>query len=241
MKFFVFLLLVLFYSCKNNEKKHNELNEGLVKEVKEKKSIENYSLLIDTLTISEEKFFVIQNDPREEERKDLLILNSKRDTIYVHDGFASNGFEFEDFDKNGILDIRLNHITNVGGISELIFYDLNNKKFKPVKDFENFPSPIKIEKTNFYYSYHRSGCSDSNWDSDLFYIEDYKCFKIGNISGRGCVGEKRNGIFINKFLNDKEVEINWIKRDTGYYENKWEFIENYWTKNHLKFIKKSNL
>lgn len=98
MKFLVFSLLVLFYSCKNNEKKQYELNEELVKEVKEKKSIENYSLLVDTLTINEEKFIVIQNDPRNEERMDLLILNSKSDTIYIYDGFASNGFEFEDFD-----------------------------------------------------------------------------------------------------------------------------------------------
>mgnify|MGYP006194235081 FL=1 len=241
MKFFVILLLALFYSCKKNEKKQYELNEELVKEVKEKKSIENYQLLVDTLTINEEKFIVIQNDPRDEERMDLFILNSKRDTIYIHDGFASNGFEFEDFDKNGVLDIRLNHITNVGGISELIFYDKNNKKFKPVKDFENYPSPIKIKSSEYYYSYERAGCADYNWESNLFYISDYKCVKIGNIIGKGCGYEKRNGIFINKIINDKEVEIKWIKRDEGYYEDKWEFIENYWTRNYLKFIKKSNL
>lgn len=114
---------------------------------------------------------------------------------------------------------------------------MNNKKFKPVKDFENFPSPKKIEGTKFYYSYHRSGCSDSNWDSDLFLISDFKCLKIGNISGRGCYDEERKGIFINKILNGKEVEINWIKRDSGYYDDKWDFIENYWSENYLKFTK----
>lgn len=237
MKFFFILLFFFLFSCQNDEKKVDDIDKQLEIVVEEGRGIYKYPLEIDTLTIGGNEFIVFQNDPRDDNRMDLSILNSKGDTIYIHDGFATNGFEFEDFDKNGLLDIRLNHITNVGGISELIFFDLKNKKFKPVKDFENFPSPIKIKETKFYYSYHRSGCSDLNWDSDLFYISDYQCFKIGNISGRGCVGEERNGIFINKILNGKEVEINWIKRDSGYYHNKWEFIDNYWEKNFLKFAK----
>lgn len=237
MKFLFFSLLILLSSCKNDEKKVDELHEKFVNVVEEGMDFNKYPLEIDTLTINDEEFIVIQNDSRDEERMNLLILNLKKDTIYIHDGFASNGFEFEDFDKNGLLDIRLNHITNVGGISELIFYDLESKRFKPIIGFEDFPSPIKIEGSNFYYSYHRSGCADSNWDSDLFYISDFKCFKIGNISGRGCESEERNGIFISRIINEKEFEIEWIKRDKGYYNDKLEFIDNYWKNNYLKFAK----
>lgn len=213
------------------------MNKQLETLVEEEKNFDKNLLEIDTLIINKEEFIVIQNNPTAEEKMDLLILNLKKDTIYIHDGFASNGFEFEDFDKNGLLDIRLNHITNVGGISELIFYDLKDKEFKPIIGFEDFPSPTKIDGSNFYYSYHRSGCADSNWDSDLFYISDFKSIKIGNISGRGCKGEERNGIFINRIINKKEFEINWIKRDEGYYDDKWEFIDNYWKMNYLKFAK----
>lgn len=217
--------------------KVDDMNKQLETLVEEEKNFDKNLLEIDTLIINKEEFIVIQNNPTAEEKMDLLILNLKKDTIYIHDGFASNGFEFEDFDKNGLLDIRLNHITNVGGISELIFYDLKDKEFKPIIGFEDFPSPTKIDGSNFYYSYHRSGCADSNWDSDLFYISDFKSIKIGNISGRGCKGEERNGIFINRIINKKEFEINWIKRDEGYYDDKWEFIDNYWKMNYLKFAK----
>lgn len=217
--------------------KVDDMNKQLETLVEEEKNFDKYLLEVDTLIINKEEFIVIQNNPTAEEKMDLLILNLKKDTIYIHDGFASNGFEFEDFDKNGLLDIRLNHITNVGGISELIFYDLKDKEFKPIIGFEDFPSPTKIDGSNFYYSYHRSGCADSNWDSDLFYISDFKSIKIGNISGRGCKGEERNGIFINRIINKKEFEINWIKRDEGYYDDKWEFIDNYWKMNYLKFAK----
>ncbi|MBF03965.1 MAG: hypothetical protein CMP76_11780, partial [Flavobacterium sp.] len=136
----------------------------------------------------------------------------------------------------GFEDIQLNYLFNDPGVDDLLLYDTNNANFQLVKNFDNFPSAIKIKDSDYYYSYHRSGCADANWDSDLFYIQNFECFKIGNISGRGCVGVERNGIIISKIKDDKKIELEYIKREAEYYEDKWEFIENYWKKNYKKFI-----
>ena len=79
------------------------------------------------------------------------------------------------------------------------------------------------------------GCADSNWDSDLFIIEDYKAIRIGNISGIGCEGTGKTGIFISKVNHKKKELIQEILREPGYYEDKFDFIKDYWTKNHERF------
>lgn len=242
MKYIFFIIsVVLTVSCQRENKqiKHiKKSKEKLVeKEVKSKYNNikEEYPLVIDTLKIDSQKFIVIQNDPRDYRRMNLSILDNKNDTIYVHDGFATNGFEFEDFDANGILDIRLLQITNVGGISELISYDKLQKKFKPVKNFENFPEPKRIKKTNYWISYHKSGCADINWGSELFTIRNFEAIKLGEIEGLGCEGEKENGIFVYKTRNESRVKMYSEKRKPGYYSDKWDFIEKYWNKNYLSF------
>gem|GEM_PF-5245252 len=34
------------------------------------------------------------------------------------------------------------------------------------------PPPQRINGTHYFYSYHKSGCADMDWDSDLFYIHN---------------------------------------------------------------------
>jgi hypothetical protein len=237
------ILLFLSISCHQNKevsKVIKESNSKPIKIVAERKldtTYETYPLVIDTLKIGLQKFIVIQKDPRNDDDNEmnLTILNSQKDTIYVHDTYATNGFNFEDFDNNGILDIRLEQITNVGGVSELIFYDKDKKIFKAVEDFSNYPNPIKVKNTKYWYSYHRSGCADINWGSELFKIENFKVIKIGEIEGIGCEEEKENGIFIYKTKGDSRKRILSEKREPGYYADKWDYIENYWNKNFKKF------
>jgi hypothetical protein len=243
IKIYSILILFILASCHQNQNKQaakafQKLDSKPIKNVAERKpdsTHETYPVLIDTLKIDLQKFIVIQNDPRDDKQMNLSILNSKKDTIYVHDTYATNGFNFEDFDNNGILDIRLDQITNVGGVSELIFYDKNNKIFKAVEDFSNYPNPTKIKNTKYWYSYHRSGCADINWGSELFKIENFKVIKIGEIEGIGCEEEKENGIFIYKTKGDSRKRIYSEKRKPGYYSDKWDYIENYWNKNYKKF------
>lgn len=218
----------MFFSCRNEE------NMNLKNEISFTKSqIQVFNR--DTL-INDNQKFIVKHFRDDNLDFSLLILNEKFDTIYKHFDYIDE-YEILDFNEDGFKDLRLDYITNTPDVIDIVLFDSNSKRFEIVKDLGYYPSSFKIKNSNYYYSYHRAGCSDLNWESDLFYIKDYRCIKIGNISGRGCNYEKRNGIFINKIVDKKEIEINWIKRDTGYYEDKWEFIENYWTKNHLKFTK----
>jgi hypothetical protein len=148
----IFLLLIIIYSC--NSKNINENSEitttqtdslTISNTVESINNVEQNEFLRDTLKIGNNSFTVIQKSPRSESEMNLTILNSNGDTIYIHDTYATNGFEFEDFDNDGVLDIRLNQVTNVGGVSELIMYDKTNSTFKPIVNFDNFPEPTKVE------------------------------------------------------------------------------------------------
>lgn len=232
MKYIIILLFFFLFSCKNETSKSNgsvsnKTSNKIKTQFKEIKS--------DTLIVNNLKF-IIEQFKEENLNFSLIILNEKFDTIYKHNDFIDE-YKITDFNNDGYQDIELDYITNVPGIVDVLLFDLTSGKFQIIEELGNYPSSIKIKNSEYYYSYERAGCADYNWESNLFYISDYKCFKIGNITGKGCGYEKRNGIFINKIVDNEEVEINWIKRDTGYYDDKWEFIENYWTKNHLKFTK----
>lgn len=168
----------------------------------------------------------------------MYIFKNGHDTIFKQTDAASD-FEFKDFNMDGYKDIRLYYMTNVPGIEGLLLYDPKSKIFKSVRNFQDFPSPVKIRGTECYYSYHRSGCADMNWTSDLFYIEDYQCKNIGTINGYECENAGiRDGIYINKISGTKkslvkELPISTIKK---YKENKWGFIDNYWKNNYPRFI-----
>ncbi len=165
----------------------------------------------------------------------FTIRDSNGKVIYNHSSSPA-GFEFSDFNEDGFPDVLLDYITNVPGIKELLIFNPEKNNFSKIEDFENFPSAIKIKGTHYYYSYHRSGCADSNWDSDLFEIIENKAIRHGNIRGIGCGVDEMNGIYINKINNKVINQIKFIKREEGYWDGKWEFIEEYWNKNYEKFI-----
>lgn len=101
---------------------------------------------------------------------------------------------------------------------------------------QDFPWAEKIGNTQYYYSYHRSGCADMNWDS---YINNYKKVKIGNISGQECDGTgTKNGPYINKIMGEKRKELAKLPIHTikQYKEYKWGFIKLYWYKNYKEVL-----
>ena len=84
-----------------------------------------------------------------------------------------------------------------------------------------------------------------DWDSNLFYIEEnnknnfhgYKTKRIGSISGRECIdSDVKPGIYIYK-IKDGWSLLNTMPIDTLkiYNENKWDFIQDYWSKNYQLF------
>jgi len=190
--------------------------------------------LIDSVTVDGKMFTVVQAYPGSKSELDLRILH-KGDTIYRHNSIATNGFEFEDFDGDGTKDIRMHFVSNIDGYSELIMFDKDRQIFKAVKHFELFPEPEKISGTKYWYSYHSSGCADSNWDSDLFYIKNFEAIAIGTISGKFCVDEAAKGISIYKLNLFKPTLIQHLKEEPDKYSDKWDFIKGYWNDNYNTF------
>lgn len=169
------------------------------------------------------------------ESDSLYIINPNNDTsiISVEDG----GPEFRDFNKDGYEDLYIGYNSNVPGVEDLALYNVKTKSFDLIDDLKLFPASIKIEGTDYYYSYHRSGCADMNWDSDLFYIEDNKTIKIGNIEGIGCDDEKPK-VSISSIKGDSVLLIETLAIDTiySYKDFKWGFIKEYWSRNYKGFI-----
>lgn len=168
----------------------------------------------------------------------LYVLNPKNDTILKAADLHQN-FEFDDFNADGMKDIRVHFLGNVP-FDELLLFDKTKKNFRLVKDFHDFPEPIALQGTKYYYSYHRSGCADMDWDSDLFYLDNYKAIRIGNIAGRQC--DNRDGVkdavYIHKVNGTKETLFKTLPIDTiwKYKDVKWGFIKEYWTKNYKQFF-----
>lgn len=166
----------------------------------------------------------------------FFVINSTNDTVFSNKELCPN-FEFDDFDKDGYKDIRFHYMAN-SPIEELVLFDKQAKIFRKVANFNNYPEPEKIIGTKYYYSYHKSGCADMNWESDLFYIENFKTFRIGNISGIECHDrDKKDGIYINKVTREKNVLYETLSVEIlgKYKDYKWGFIKEYWTKNYTTF------
>ncbi|MCF8391502.1 MAG: hypothetical protein K9H12_12465 [Bacteroidales bacterium] len=166
----------------------------------------------------------------------FYILDSKENIVFKSKDYY-RFFEFTDFNNDGKKDLMFSYLGN-NPIKDLILYDIKNRKFVPVKNFKAFPEPIRIKGTKYYYSYHRSGCADMNWDSDLFYIENFIAIRLGKVSGRECDNsDEKNGVYIYKLKGNKEelIEAKDINEIHKFKNDKWDFIIEYWTKNYMTF------
>jgi hypothetical protein len=168
---------------------------------------------------------------------DKTILHIKRADLYVtFEHFA--GLEFKDFNGDGYPDLVVNYKSNIPGRCDLMLYDKRSKQFKQVSGFPEYPASIKIPNSVFYYSYHKSGCGDMDWDSDLYKIVNYKIVSVGTIAGRGCEGSTEpQGISIFRKAGKKEhlVKKQPITELSKYNGNKTAFIDQYWKANYMKF------
>ncbi len=177
----------------------------------------------------------------------IFIKNeSNHKTIKIGDrsleSAGISGIDFIDFNQDGYKDILIDYYTNVPGIQDLLLYDKNHKTFVKVKNFAQYPDAIHIHYSKYFYSYHRSGCADWDWDSDLFKIVNFKVVKIATISGRGCDRDdpddkEETGVFIYKVKDAKgklikKLPITVIEK---YKDWKWGFIRDYWKRHYLFF------
>ncbi|QNK61559.1 hypothetical protein H7F33_13445 [Pedobacter sp. PAMC26386] len=173
----------------------------------------------------------------------LYILNTKGDIIFQdsllyskNESFSS--FKFIDFNNDGYKDLLMNYATNVPGIQDLILFNPKSNRFQKVIDFPDYPASVHIKGTNYYYSYHRSGCADMAWDSDLYMLQQNRIIKTGQISGSECEDSaEKNNIHIYAFQHKKRktITVYPIKILDKYKNRKWDFIESYWKKNYSRF------
>lgn len=234
-------LILLFHSCKQKDikKKHTSDKTAFSQNTTISKVTTNPAsdtvLNITAEYVDGQKFTV--NCTKGKNYK-LFILNGNKDTIY-RDYVYPPTPTFTDFNGDGYKDIMLDYMTNVPGISDLLLYDKTSKAFKVVAGFQNFPDPKKLALTNYYYSYHRSGCADMDWTSDLFYISGFRAIKIASINGYQCKDRDiRDGIYIYRVKGEKEILIKHLPINLieGYKDYKWGFIKHYWTTNYRLFL-----
>jgi hypothetical protein len=195
-------------------------------------AIDSTIISTDSTTINGSRFIAIYRTD-----EFLYVLDSKNNVVLKSKDYYPD-FEFTDFDNDGNEELMINYLSNVPAIKDLIKYNPTSNLFVPIENFSNFPDPKPITGTKYFYSYHRSGCADRNWDSDLFFIENYKTIKVGNIAGRECDNiDEKDGIYIYKVLNGEKEITNTlpIERIKEFEDTKWGFILDFWTKNYNDF------
>lgn len=218
------LLIIVILSCTSKGKKEVSDQTGVEGDV------DSTIVMSSQTKILEEKYvgFTTSEDK-------IIVLNAKRDTVLSQFTLYPD-FEFEDFNADGLYDLIVNYLSNTPGQKDLFLFDKAKQTFVKVKDFNNYPAPEPIEGTHYYYSYHKSGCADNYWDSDLFYIDDFECHLIANISGNEGEGEK--GIIVSQVYKGVKKQIDKFNIDVlrEYEDVKWGFIEDYWTRNYARFV-----
>lgn len=244
---FIILTLTAINSCgqsQNNKKslKKITVNTRTIKSNEIKNQQRHY--FDTTFVVNNQLFKFVINDINEDEVTLTFIRNSK--TIKT-DTLQSGGlgdFEFTDFNKDGNPDILFTFIGNNSSYG-LYLFDNKTTEFKYLEGFDRFPEAIQL-KTNpkYYYSYHRAGCADMNWISDLFYIDNFKIIQIGHIYGQGCDFEAKENyqvidiykVLINNEENKKLIKTLPYIKNIPKFDDKWNFIEKYWNNHYKKFI-----
>ncbi|MFA7325899.1 MAG: hypothetical protein WC121_04485 [Candidatus Kapaibacterium sp.] len=201
-------------------------------------TVKGQEILWDTTFVIKEIPFTIISGESDSNSFAQIIRNGKDTTTFFD---MAGGIEVLKFNSDDYLDITFSFLGN-NIITELYLFDENVLNYTKVENFEWFPEAKQIKSNpNFYYSYHKAGCADWNWVSDLFYIKDFKTYRIGNIYGLGCIsGEELRSIIVSRILSDDNlVLIDTFPIDTidVYDKYKWGFIEDYWNNNLEKFLK----
>lgn len=228
---FLSLLLVLLFGCQKSD--NVIVLDELPKPDHEKPRPE---YLVDSLTVSGKTYRVVQGYPSGENMLPLSVVYSG-DTLYKHSAKAPNGFHITDFDGNGILDIKMAQLSNVGGLCELVMFDPKSHTFKEVKHFTDFFSAEKLRGTKYFYSDHRMGCAGGMWGSELFYIDNFEAKAIARIFIVTCEGaDYVQGVTIFKINGDTETIVTQLDEVPEEYVYDYpKFFKEYWSNNYKKF------
>jgi hypothetical protein len=239
----LYLVILFLASCSvaSNNDRYNTAH-SLPDHVPEKLADEYSTHYLDTTyTINNRTFRISTTDLSVEF---VLLVASHNSEPALTDTINSAGLaniEFPDFNSDGYLDIKLTYLGN-SGINFLYLFDQTSSIFKNVKGFDDYPEATQLKANpEFYYSYHKAGCADMNWISDLFRIENFKTIKLGQIHGQGCEAEEAPQmieIFKMQQLGQEKRELvekhSYIEMIPDHID-KWAFIEKYWSNKHNMF------
>lgn len=168
------------------------------------------------------------------------LLSPKGDTIIKAEEFYHQ-FHVGDIDQNGFMDLRVFIVSNTPNQCDSYLFDPELNTFRKIEYCDL--DIKKIEGTSCYFSYNRAGCADQDWESHLSKIENYRLVDLGYIHGQGCdfeIEKNPQTIEIFKFDSPKSEAKTKIatlayKEHIKKFEDKWTFIEKYWSKNYRKF------
>jgi len=231
------LASLVLVSCNDQNKSELEIRERLSKFQETETVAENeYKSKQEEQSYFGFKKEVINNIEFEAYLKrpeNLTIKTSDGKIIYIHKGNPAD-FEFIDFNGDSFKDIILSYPSNYL-FQELLLFNPKSNSFEFIKSFSKYPSSKRIGKTNFYYSYHGNGCAQNDWESNLYQLKDTIILEKGKIKGLGCLENDSNGIYIYRINNGNDRLLRYIKRNEGYWNGKWEFMDKYWNKNYKRF------
>jgi hypothetical protein len=220
-------LLMLLGSCSSSEKKPSDPISDPAPSVRTQQE--------DTLHTSAGPFRVLLT------ATDTLYIVTDVDTLYRWTE-TTNGFTVEDLDGDGNEDVLINHVSNVGGLNDLIIYLPKEKRFAQVKDFTDFPNAMAVPGAPYYYSYRRAGCADGDWISDLFEIRADSTLWHGHLFGHGCQDGPPPSITM-LHADPSLPEEQWQRVDSLPMDSawngagdKWDFIARYWADNYRRYL-----
>jgi hypothetical protein len=175
----------------------------------------------------------------------MLLSVTDNSKVYLKETIEGGlgDIHFLDFDKDGYIDIQTVYFGN-NLTYYLYLFDPKTNRFKSAEGFDKYPEALQLKSNSkYYYSYHRAGCADANWVSDLFKIVNFRTIQVGHIYGQGCDFEVKQNpqvIEIYKVLNNDEekgrliAKLPYLKFIPNF-GDKWDFIRKYWNKNHKQF------
>ena len=189
----------------------------------------------DTIKINDQQFI------RTSKNNTFNCLTTlKGDTIIRSEEFWINN-EILDIDEDGYQDIRVFVRSSTPNQCDNYLYD---KKLKTFALLDNCDLDIhKIKGTKYFYSYNSVGCSDMNWESYLSQIDNFRLTSLGYMYGQGCdFNIKENPQIISIYIithddNRTIIETLSYPKQIPRFEDKWHFIQRYWTEHHQKFIR----
>lgn len=228
-KYLIFVI-PFFLACNNSSDIKTILNTSSSDTLTTKTS----NSLPDTVLINNKISFKIKFTDLDNEH--LVLSSNSAVSKSTIDTLIKNGLlaiEYPDFNKDGSADILIDYIGN-NSTYFLYLFDTSTNQFIAIKDYQKFPDAIQLTTNNkYYYSYHRAGCADMDWVSDLFSIESFKIVHIGHIYGRGCADPPVINFY--KIKNNDENTFDLIENIPYPDIDKWEFIKDYWNRNYRRF------